>query len=132
MQDFDVERSERTAVDRTFKIGGEVFVMKAAVRPETMIGYEAINEDTQPEDVLRIIDDLIVSFIEGGEDAAQRYRDVRAREDDAVSMRDLNALTDWMIGRQTGRPPTPPSSSMGGAETTQDSSTAGPALAAVT
>lgn len=132
MKDFDEARDERKSADRAFRFGGETFVMKATVRPEVMVGYESINTDTDALVALSIIDDMVISFIEGGEDAERRYRAVRAREEDAISMDDLNALVEWLISEQTGRPTSAPSASSGGRTTTEDSSTDGPALAVAT
>lgn len=131
MKDFDEARAERTAADRTFKLGGEVFVMKAAVRPEVMVGYESMNPDTPALEALGIIDDMVVSFLEG-DTAEGRYRAIRARDDDPISMDDLNALVEWLVAEQTGRPTTAPSASTGGVAPTPDSSTAGPVLVAAT
>lgn len=39
MQDFDVDRKKREEADRSFKIGGEMFVYRAAVAPEAILAW---------------------------------------------------------------------------------------------
>jgi len=131
MKDFDIARDERSAQDRDFRIGGESFRMKSAVRPEAMIGYEGLTGETSALDALRVVDDMVISFLEGA-DAEARYRKLRERDEDPVSMDDLNALVEWLVTEQTGRPTQVPSPSSGGHESTGASSTDGPVLAAVT
>lgn len=132
MKNFDEARAARTAEDRTFQIGGEEFTMKASVRPEALADYERLGTDTEAEAALAVIDAMVVSFIEGGKLAEARYRKVRAREEDAISMEDLSSLVEWLIEEQTRRPTSASSASSDGRKPTADSLTDGAALAAVT
>ncbi len=102
MQDFDVKRAERSAADREFKLGGEVFVRRTGIRPERMTAYEDLTPKASSIDALKVIDDLILSFLEP--DGHDRYRALRERDDDPVTVSDLNDLVRWLISETTGRP----------------------------
>lgn len=108
MKDFDSEWSERKSVDaRTFRFLGESFVLKTGVRPEALGGREDLDpENTTVEESMASMDDLFLLMIEHGDDAEKRYREIRAREENALGVADLNEVIDWMIEKQTGRPPT--------------------------
>lgn len=136
MKNFDQSRSARrtSAEERAFTIGGETFVAMDAVRPEDLVKYESITKDTSASETLNIIDGLILSMIEQSDDAATRYRAVRARRDDPITLEDLQELTEWLVERQTGRPTGKPASSSPGLEGTGNGSTdvsSSPVLAAV-
>ena len=104
MRDFDLERRERYEVDRTFRIGGETFVRKPAVRPEVMLAYEDMSMEATAADSLEVVDQTILSFIEDTDGAHDRYRALRERDEDPVSIRDLNGLVVWLIAESTKRP----------------------------
>ena len=108
MKDFDEARRARAERDRSFKLGGETFVMKTGVRPETLTEYSNLQADAPAEEALKVIDDLIVSLIEDTDDAAERYRAVRANDNDPVTLEDLQALVEWLVEEQTNRRPTRP------------------------
>lgn len=110
MKDFDAQRKARAEADRTFQIGGEVFKMKVGVRPEALAEYEKLDTETAAADTLKVIDDLILSFmdLENGDEA--RYRSLREREADPLTLRDLTDLVEWLLEEQTGRTPTRQSS----------------------
>ncbi len=149
MKDFDLERKTRDEEgrdDRTFRLGGETFVVKAAIRPEALTEYENLTGDASATDTLAIIDRLIQAFIEPGdlvdnpyideqhEDDGQpaqigerhlAYRQVRAVDDNPIGLPDLEALVEWLIETQTQRPTGPPSSSGASRRGTRNGSTEG-------
>lgn len=128
MKDFDAERRQRHEEGRdarTFSLGGETFVVKAEIRPEALAEYERMSGDTDAHEALRIIDDLVVSFLEEDDDAEGRYRGVRARTDDPIGMATLEALVEWLVETQTSRPTGRPGSSGTGPQRMKDGSTDG-------
>ena len=134
--DFDIARRERAEEDREFTLGGETFVRKPAVRPEVMIAYEDMTVEHSAAESLKVIDTLILAFLEDVDDAHDRYRALRARDDDAVNVRDLNEVIRWLIMESTKRPTSALSLSTGGRAENGTPSTAissiGPAKASGT
>lgn len=116
MKDFDEARAARKDKDRAFRLGGEVFFMKAGVKPEVFAAYDDVNEETTALEALATIDGIVLDMIESRDDAAARYRKVREQEDDPVNLADLTALVEWLIEEQTGRPTQPLSPSTAGLE----------------
>lgn len=110
MKDFDAELLEQ---DLSFQIGGEVFKMRY-VRPEVLASWEDEPVDEKSDDLLKRQDERIMAFLNGDDDSRKRYLALRAREDDAVPMVQVNELLRWMIEVQTSRPTTPPSPSAAG------------------
>jgi hypothetical protein len=118
VKNFDERRKQRAEADRLFQIGGETFVMRAGVRPEALTPYENLTPEAGASEALAVIDDLIVEFIEDNDDAHSRYRNLRERSDDPITMQDLQELTKWLVEQQTGRPTVPPSPSTASPATT--------------
>ena len=104
MKNFDEKRKARMERDRTFQIGGETFVMRVGLRPEVLIPWEQLTEETSATEVLNILDSIVLDFLEPHEDAHQRYLDLRQRTEDPVTLTDLQELVEWLIAEQTGRP----------------------------
>ncbi len=102
MHDFDERREERATADREFKLGGEVFVRRSGIRPERMTDYEDLTPQASSRDALKVIDNLILSFLEP--DGHDRYLKLREREEDPLTVSDLNDLVRWLISETTGRP----------------------------
>lgn len=124
MKDFDVERQFRSDQDRDFKIGGEVFRAKASVRPEVLVPFDEIGEETTSTETLAIIDELVVNMLEPNDDSEARYRALRERADDAVSLDDLQELAKYLVEVQTGgRPTEQPGDSSAGPGNTGTNST---------
>lgn len=138
MKDFDVEREAELRADvrdRTFKIGGETFAYKAAVRPDILSEWDQVrppalaadgktllrNEDgsvvdagTPSSEVLAIEDRLIGMFlapVDEFDDPHARWAALRAREDDPIRGKDMLELIKWLVGEQVGRPTEAPSPS---------------------
>ena len=120
MQNFDESRDARKASDRTFQIGGELFVRKVGVRPEVIAAYESLNEATNATETLALIDSVVCDMIDDdgqaladgeritkvGAKGHARYRKLREREDDPISLGDMTGLVEWLIETETGRVPT--------------------------
>lgn len=119
MKNFDTARAARrqSTDDRTFTFAGEQFVAVPAVRPEELMGYESITEDTSASETLQIVDELILVMVEDDPTAAditdpryrshERYRAIRERRQDPISVQDLLELAEWIVQTQTGRPTGP-------------------------
>jgi hypothetical protein len=129
MKDFDAERRQRDEEgrdDRTFTIGGETFVVKPEVRPEALADYEQMTGSESAHEALRVIDDLVVSFLDDTDDDPEgRYRAVRARTEDPIGMATLESLVEWLVETQTNRPTGRPGSSGTGPQRTKGGSTDG-------
>lgn len=125
-KNFDEKRAARAAfMDRDFILGGEQFTMKASVRPEALVRYESLEESDNIETTMAIIDDLIIAFLEPGSggEAHNRYRTLRERESDPISVEDLQELVEWMMEVYSARPTVPPGDSSESPGTTGTSST---------
>jgi hypothetical protein len=109
VKNFDQDwKSRRSVEERTFQMCGEAFVLKVAVRPELFDEMEDLKEGGDIADTFGVIDNQFLSMIEDGdegEEAEKRYRALRAQPD-ALGVRDLREVLDWMVEAHTGRPPT--------------------------
>lgn len=114
--DLDLKREERSQRDRTFQIGGEHFVMRVGVRPEVLAAYDDLTEESTAVDGINVMDEVILSHIEDINGAHDRWRELRTRDDDPVTVDDLAALVEWLLAEQTGRPTQRPSASGRGPE----------------
>lgn len=128
MKDFDPDRQARQQDEetRTFKLGGETFVLRAAIRPDVLAGYDDLDDDTTTAETLRILDDLILSLIEkdgGGAKAQDRYLALRKREDDPIELTDILDVVNWCVEVYTARPTGKPSDSVTGRNGTGTPST---------
>lgn len=111
MKDFDQDWQERKSVEaRTFRFCGETFVMKKAVKPETLAIRDDIDENAPVSTAMAALDDLFLSMVEPDGDAEARYRAVRELPD-GLGIADMNEIIDYLVEKQTGRPPTQPSAS---------------------
>lgn len=156
---FDSARKERaeaeaaTRDERVFTIGGQDFYWKPGVRPEALSDLakikpgkrdkdgelikdkngDPVDAGTPMNETIEIIDRIIVAMIDPADDAHARWREVRAVEDDPITLDDMQTLVQWLIEQQTGRTPTVPRSPSGGGRgtektetsSTDDSSTSG-------
>jgi hypothetical protein len=109
-KNFDEARAARAAEDRSFTIGGESFVRKVGVRPEVLADYENVDAAGSATDTLVEIDKIVLEMVEDVDDGHSRYRALRARTDDPITLLDMTDLVQWLIEEQTGRRPTPPPS----------------------
>lgn len=127
MHDFDPARAERYHEDRQFKLGGEIFTYRPGVKPEKMAAYEDLDLTATAEETLRVVDDLIVSWLDTNDDptAVERWRAIREREDDPITGKDISDLAVWLYAQTTRRPTQQPSPSGDGSETTGTTSTDG-------
>lgn len=114
MKDFDTARATRRE-QAEFKIGGEIFRL-LPVRPEVLIEHQDMS--LIPEQMLPQLDALVVALVDPEDDAHARYKALREREVDPLTLGDckdlMMFLIDWQSGEveeETGRPTDPPSSS---------------------
>ncbi len=121
--DFDGprrEREQKTRDERACIIGGETFYAKATVRPEVLARWNDIGDDTPMDEILKITDETIIALLENVDDTPERYRAMRANEDDPVGFQDILELAKWLVEVQTGRPIEPPSDSSTSPGTTEN------------
>lgn len=134
MKDFDTERAARPTLDeeeRTFKLGGETFVIRPQVRPDVLTPVAGIGTDGAPPGVvLAILDEFLTEILEG--DGPERYMTLRARETDILTFQDLDDVSAWAMEVVTGRPTERSSPSTGSPGPTGTTSTEGSRLQAVT
>ncbi len=117
MKNFD----DMLAQDREFTVGGETFHWRD-VRPEVLTSFAPSEEGGDDNAAWRLMDDQILLFIEPAE--ADRWRELRARDDKPVTIAQLNAILLWLMEEQTGRPTQAPSPSASGRTTTKATSRA--------
>lgn len=116
-RNFDQELSE----DLEFVIAGETFKMKY-VRPEVLAAWEDEAAAEKSEGALKQMDDRIKLFLDDSNGAIERWDKLRAREENPISMGQINDLLLWMVEVQSGRPTIPPSPSATGRGRTAASS----------
>lgn len=115
MKNFDEGRIA-PASDRTFQIGGEQFIRRATVRPEVLLGWDRITPESKSAETLEVVDQLIADFVT----EPDKWRTIRQREDEAVSLQDMMAITEWLVSTATSFPTTAPSPSGAGSEAPKD------------
>lgn len=109
MKNFD----DMLAKDREFTVGGETFHWRD-VRPEVLTSFEPSEngKDDDENATWRMMDDQILLFI--AKDEHPRWRELRSRDDNPVTIAQLNAILLWLMEEQTGRPTVQPSPSAPG------------------
>ena len=119
-KNFDSDKSE----DLEFVVAGENFKMKY-VRPEVLAAWEDEEDANKSEDALKQMDARIKLFLDDANGALERWDKLRAREDNPVTMGQINDILLWMVEVQSGRPTIVPSPSATGRGKTAASSKAG-------
>lgn len=119
MKNFD----EMLPQDREFQARGETFHWHD-VRPEVLTSFEpSANGAADDENaVWRIVDEQILLFVVADEHDA--WRALRARDEQPVTIAQINAILTWLLEEQTGRPTVTPSPSAPGRGRTATSSKA--------
>lgn len=103
--------------ERTFVVRGETFTWRD-VRPEILTAFtptETAEEGKDPEDnsgIWKQLDEQISLFLVPED--VERWNNLRAREDNPVTIVQLNAILEWLVGEQTERPTQTPSPSGSG------------------
>lgn len=133
MKDFDAERRSWSVADRTFILGGETFVARERLRPETLAEFEAEtvllpDEERTLHRLLAATDQAFLAMVEGGDDesagsARTRYLALRADPEAPVDLDLLGEVTRWLFEQHTGRPTEPSSPSGTGRDGTSTTST---------
>ena len=119
MKDFDRDRAARAvlpAKDRSFKLGGEVFIRRAVV-PAWVMGILDGLATAPPGQTLEAIDELIDEMCE--EPAREKWAALRARgrDEDPLTLGDVFAVVEWLIAEETAIPTSAPSVSGDGSPT---------------
>lgn len=109
MRNFDDLLEE----DLSFQVRGEHLKMRY-VRPEVLAAWEDDPIDEKSIDLLKRQDERIMLMLNGDDGSAKRWQELRAREENALPMVQLNELLRWMIEVQTSRPTNSPSPSVAG------------------
>jgi hypothetical protein len=109
------------AADRTFTVVGETFSWKD-VRPEVLTSFEVSANGDDANAVWKMLDEQIMLFLPEAEQ--EKWREVRLREEDPVTIAQLNAILTWLMEEQTGRPTVTPAPSDSGRGRTAASSKA--------
>ena len=115
MKDFN----ELLAKEREFKVQDQTFSWRD-VRPEVLSSFETDTNGNDPNAVWDLMDKQILLFIEP--DQHDRWKELRAREEQPVTIGQINAILMWLMEEQTGRPTEPPSPSAPGRGRTAASS----------
>jgi hypothetical protein len=101
--------------ERTFVVRGETFTWRD-VRPEVLTAFTPTeNGKEDPEDnsgIWKQLDEQIALFLVPEDQ--DRWTNLRAREDNPVTIVQLNAILEWLVGEQTERPTQTPSPSGSG------------------
>lgn len=135
MKNLDEKRLERVKRDRSFTIGGQEFERKVGVRPEDILRWnEATGGEVVPTEAewIEIYDETVLALLAPGQE--DKWREVRAIDDNPLTVHDLLELIAYLLSEATGRPTGPSSDSSDGRDSTGTTSTDGsgsPALAAV-
>lgn len=135
MRDFDEDRAKRHAErqaefgEKPFKFGGEVFYVRANVGYLSIKRVAALSDASTGEETFSAIEDSVLSMIDPRDDAMTRFLAVTRNNEDPVTFDDLVELQNWLIGEQSGRPPTQPQPSAATQSETGPSSTGDPSTA---
>jgi hypothetical protein len=116
-RNFDDERQQ----DREFIIRGERFTM-IMVRPEVIGAWEDEPTPEKSQDSIAFTSEKVKQFISNSDGSHERWEALRAREEDPVSLGELNELLIWMVQVQSARPTQSPSPSAPGRGRTAASS----------
>lgn len=103
-KNFDVEQ------DLEFTLAGETFKARI-VRPEVIAAWEDQEIPEKSVDALKLNDERIELFLDQEDGNVERWRALRAREDNPVSMSQINQLLVWLVELQTTFPTEQPSPS---------------------
>lgn len=99
--------------ERTFVVRGETFTWQD-VRPEVLTAFQPETEvdPEKPEtnvDIWKQLDEQISLFLVPED--RERWAKLRAREENPVTIIQLNEILTWLVGEQTERPSQTPSPS---------------------
>lgn len=100
--------------ERTFVVRGETFTWRD-VRPEVLTAFQPTEEE--PEEgkaadnsgIWKQLDEQIQLFLVPED--VERWQKLRARDENPVTIVQLNAILEWLVGEQTERPTQTPSPS---------------------
>jgi hypothetical protein len=109
------------AQDREFRVQDKTFTWRD-VRPEVLSSFDIDTNGTDPNAVWDLMDRQILLFLENGQQEA--WKELRAREENPVTIGQMNAVLTWLMEEQTGRPTEQPSPSAPGRGRTAASSKA--------
>lgn len=112
---------ELLSEDRTFIVRGQTFTWRD-VRPEVLTTLGQTNGDN-PDDIWASQDEQILNFLVPEDH--ERWKNLRARDEDPVTISQFNAILEYLVGQQTDRPTPTPSPSATGRGKTAASSKAG-------
>jgi hypothetical protein len=109
--------------DRSFVVRGETFGF-LDVAPEVLSGFDVSENGTKGEAdenaVWKIMDAQIMLFL--NESDQKRWKELRSRKEEPVTIAQLTAILTWLMEEQTGRPTEQPSASASGRGRTAPSS----------
>lgn len=115
MKNFDVEK------DLSFQVGGESFTM-VVVRPEVLATWEDATIPESALEALKLIDERVGVML-GSNGQIEKWQALRARDENAVAMWQLQELLEWMVEVQSARPTESPAPSARGRGKTATTST---------
>jgi hypothetical protein len=95
-----------------FEINGETFHVKT-VRPEVISAWDASPATTDEEAYARL-DNMILSFIDDGNGQAEKWRALRASDENAIAVGQMRGLIRWLVESQSDFPTEQPASSRRG------------------
>lgn len=120
MRDFDAELGE--AVDQGFTVKGESFRVNAGVHPSVLMNYEEA-DFLGRKDVLEAMDTAINAFL-ADDDARARWKALREREEDPVSLGHMRAIMSYLYEVESELPTNARASSSDGRSRSASSSRA--------
>jgi len=121
---IEEQRRGREERSRSFELGGETFVHKAAARMEAMADYYDMSSgrnDVTNHEAIQIIDATVLAFLEDGQE--EKWTKVRNDPRNPISPGDAHALIEALLAATTGRPTLRPIVSTDGPEQNGTTST---------
>ena len=94
MKDFD----ELLSSDHEFKVRDQVFTFND-VRPEILSTFSVNGKE---EDVWAVLDAQVLMFLD--EDGQKRWKELRARDENPVTIAQIQGILQYLMEQQTGRP----------------------------
>jgi len=118
MRSFDMQE------DLEFEVLGEKFRLRT-VKPEVLAAWEDEKIPENSAEALRLLDQRILIFLDNGDGSHERWKALREREENTLSMGQLQAILEWGVEVQSALPTAQPSPSVRGRGKTAASSAAG-------
>lgn len=124
-RDFDAMLAARAGVRPTFRVGGQVFTVKARLPSKKFRNLLASFADEDVDEDQATVDFFTLCLVKSDRerffallDAEGEDADDDDQDDGVIDMEQLNAITEWLMELYTGKARPSSTSSSGGSDST--------------